>query len=219
MRPDDVTFVEPGSVAGLEQWTLLADDLLGGLVHSLNNRVTALSVCAELSALGDPDAFTDGLLSTEVGRLRRLGALLGLLPARHQRAEALELGPVLDDAIALYAHHPRARGVTCAVERRGAVEPVRAPRWALLRAMLLLVQAAVAEAEAARADRVVVVLQGDGEASAQLRVRASGEMGPYAAEAAARCGGDVSRDGEDVVLTVPTLVALREGERGAGAPG
>jgi hypothetical protein len=189
--------------------------------HRLNNRVTALSVCAELSALGDPDAFTDGLLSTEVSRLQRVGALLGLLPVRQQAAEALELGPVLDDAIALYAHHPRARGVTCIVERQGTVEPVRVPRWALLRAMLLLVQAATAEG--AGVDRPVVVLQPDGEAFAQLRVVARGELGPYAAEVVARCDGQVARVGEEVVLTVPTLASLRQQERerdrGAAAPG
>ncbi len=203
---------------GLEQWALIADELLAGLVHALNNRVTALSVSVELSALGDSEAFTGGLLSAEVGRLQRLSVLLGLLPMRQHDAEALDLEPVVDDAIALHAHHSRARRARCVVTQRGTMQPVRVPRWALLRALVLLVQAATTDAEERGGEQVAVVLQGDDDAM-RVRVQARGDAGPYAAEVAARCGGVVARDGDELVLTLPSLLALRRREHATRAPG
>jgi hypothetical protein len=199
------------AVPGAAEWLALSDDLLAGLVHALNNRVTALSVCAELAGLGDEQMLHDGLLVAEVARLQRASALVALLPARGH-AEALEIGPVLQDAIAIHAHHPRMRTVECAVEVAGAPQPVRVPRWALLRLLLIMVDAAKGGAHDARRSSTALQLSGDAEA---VRIRAATRDGggAYAAEMAAMCGGALAREEERLVLTLPSLTELRRRER------
>jgi len=197
--------------AAAAQWAELSDALLAGLVHMLNNRVTALSVCAELAALGDDEMIAGGVLTSEMQRLQHASALLGLLPARPHQPEALELRPVLDDAIALHSHHPRTRLVKCDVDVAGAMQPVRAPRWALLRLMLVLVDAAKATAsdEGCPAG---IRLSSD-ERHARVHVRTTGDAGPCGAAMTTLCGGELARQGDELVLTLPTLRSLRERER------
>jgi hypothetical protein len=45
----------------------------------------------------------------------------------------------------------------------------------------------------------------------------AGDGGPYAAEMASVCGGTLARDGDALVLSLPTLLLLRQRERDAGA--
>lgn len=198
---------------GAAEWIELADDLLAGLVHSLNNRVTAISVCAELASLGDEQMLAGGMLSAEVARLQKAAALLALLPARGH-AEALEIGPVLEDAVAIHAHHPRTRAVECTVEIADSPPPVRAPRWALLRVLLILVDAAKTSARDGADASVNVRVSGDAGAA---RVRAAagqtGSWGSYATELAALCEGTLSREKEDLVIALPSLNELRRRER------
>lgn len=203
------------AVAGAAEWLALSDDLLAGLVHALNNRVTALSVCAELAGLGDEQMLEEGLLVAEVTRLQRASALVALLPARGH-PEALEVGPVLQDAIAIHAHHPRIRAVECTVEIAGSPQPVRVPRWALLRLLLIMVDAAKGGAHDAKRSATALRLSGDAEA---VRVRAATRDagGVYAAEMAALCGGALTREEKQLVLTLPSLTALRRRERGGRA--
>jgi hypothetical protein len=200
----------------LSEWLALSDELLAGLVHALNNRVTALSVFAELISLGDSEMASGGLLATEVGRLQHLSALLAMLPARNQAAEALEIDPVLNDAIALHAQHPRIRAIECVVERSGELPPLRAARWALLRLLLLVVHAAKGAAEAARRERVTLHLTGDAD-SLTLRAYALGGAGVHAATLAARCGGVLAQAGDELRLTLPSLKEVRRREQVAGA--
>jgi hypothetical protein len=197
---------------GAAEWLALSDDLLAGLVHSLNNRVTAISVCAELAGLGDEQMLGGGMLVAEVSRLQQASALVALLPARGH-AEALEIGPVLHDAVAIHAHHPRMRAVECAVEIADATPPVRVPRWALLRVLLMMVDAAKARAQdAPQGTSAIVRLAGDANA---VRVHASPReaAGVYAAEMAAVCGGTLSHEDGELVLTLPSLTELRRRER------
>ena len=209
MPPDTI----PAAAAA--QWAELSDALLAGLVHMLNNRVTALSVCAELAALGDDEMIAGGVLTSEVQRLQHASALLGLLPSRPHQPEALELRPMLDDAIALHSHHPRTRLVPCDVEVAGAMQPVRAPRWALLRLMLVLVDAA--KAAASDGARPAGFRLSSDERGARVHVRAPGDGGPYGAAMATLCGGELARQDDELVLSLPTLRSLRERERGAAA--
>ena len=205
---------EPGSA----EWLSLSDDLLAGLVHALNNRVTALSVFAELITLGDSQMASGGLLATEVARLQRLSVLIAMLPARNQAAEALEIDPVLDDAISLHANHPRMRAIECVVERSGELPPLRAARWALLRLLLLVVHAAKGTADAARRERVTLYLNGEPD-SLTLRAFALGDAGVHAAALAARCGGVLEQVGDELQLTLPSLKEVRRREQVAGAAG
>jgi hypothetical protein len=198
--------------AGSAEWLALSDDLLAGLVHALNNRVTALSVFAELTTLGDNQMASSGMLATEVARLQRLSTLLAMLPARRQAAEALEIDPVLDDAIALHAQHPRIRAIECVVERKGELPPLRAARWALLRLLLLVVHAAKGAAETAHGERVTLHLIGDAN-SLTLRVFALDSAGVHAQALAARCGGALEQVGDDLQLTLPSLAEMRRREQ------
>lgn len=198
--------------AGASEWLSLSDELLAGLVHALNNRVTALSVFAELIALGDSVMASSGLLATEVARLQRLSALTAMLPARKQAAEALEIDPVLDDAIALHAQHPRIRAIECVVERSGELPPLRAVRWELLRLLLLVVHAAKEAADAARREHVTLYLAGDA-GSLSLRASASGDGGVHAGALAARCGGLLLQVGDELQLTLPSLQEVRRREQ------
>lgn len=200
---------------GADQWMALSDALLAGLVHTMNNRVTALSVCAELAQLGDQQMIADGMLSAEVRRLQRATELMALLPARPREPEALELRPLLEDAIDLHAHHPLLRSIECKVEVDGAMQPVRAPRWALLRLLLLLVDAA--KAAVGESERATCVRLGSDAAAARVCVKAAGDGGSYGAEMSALCGGTLAREGDDLVLTLPSLKRLRERERSASA--
>jgi hypothetical protein len=203
------------SVPGAAEWLVLNDELLAGLVHALNNRVTAISVCAELASMGDEQMLTDGVLKSEVSRLQRVGALIGLLPGRPHGPEALEIAPVLDDAIAIHSYHPRIRAIECLVEREGPIQPVRAPRWAMLRLLLFVVDAARAGAQDARRDAVTLRLSSD-ERSVRVRVIARESEGAYVAEMAALCGATLVREGEELVLTLPALPELRRRERLSG---
>jgi hypothetical protein len=203
--------------AAAAQWAELSDALLAGLVHMLNNRVTALSVCAELATMGDQEMIAGGVLTNELRRLQHASALIGLLPSRPHQPEALELRPVLDDAIALHAHHPRTRLVACDVAVGESMQPVRAPRWALLRLMLVLVDAAK-EAAAESARGATFRLTSD-ERSARVHVAAPGDGGPYGAAMVALCGGQLSRVDDELVLTLPTLLLLRQREHEARAGG
>lgn len=196
---------------GAAEWLALAEDLLAGLVHSLNNRVTALSVCAELAGLGDEQMLREGLLVAEVARLQRASALLALLPARGH-VEALEVGPVLTDAIAIHEHHPRTRAIECAVEVVGEPHPVRVPRWALLRVLLMMVDAGKASARDAQQASALVQLSGDA-GSTRVCTIARQDLGPYAAEMAGLCGGALSRADDELVLALPSLTELRRRER------
>lgn len=210
MSPDEL--LGDATLTGTEEWLALCDELLVGLVHAVNNRVAALSACSELAALGDSQMLSDGVLALEVERLRRASSLLELLPARDRPAEALELAPVLQDAIQLHAHHPRIRAMEEVVTWQGTPHPIRAPRWALVRLLVLFVDAAKLAAHEARHDRFELEISGEDDA-VRLRARARRSRMAYATGLAAMCGGTLVSEGERIVLTLPTLQAIRRLER------
>lgn len=194
------------AIPGATDWLTLSDELLAGLVHALNNRVTALSVCAELAALGDEQMLGQSVLLDEVGRLQRAAALVGLLPARGH-AEAMEMAPVLADAIAIHSHHPRMRAIACTVEAQAGMQPVRVPRWALLRLLLIMVDAAK-RAALDTTESATVRLSSD-DSAVRVRVLARESEAPYAVEMATLCGGVLTREGRELVLCLPSLSEVR----------
>jgi hypothetical protein len=203
------------SAAGpsLDDWPTLSDELLQGLVHALNNRVAALSAFVELARLGDDEIEPGTVLPSEIAHLHRVNALVGLLPARGRRTEALELPLVLEDALQLHEHHPRLRDKACSVSREGMLLPVRAPRWALLRALVILVHAAKREGESVQG-RGGSALRLHGEnATVSVSVATRADPSPYLSELARMCAGTVAREGDDLVLRLPSVVELRRRER------
>lgn len=205
-RPDDVPVPD--------DWRTISEDLLKGLVHALNNRVAALSAFVELAKLGGEDEDPLTVLPLEIAQLHRVNALFGLLPQRGAEPEPLELRAVLDDALRLHEHHPRFRGETVSLTYEGAAGAVRAPRWALMRAMVMLVHAAKREAGSAHGRGAAIRVRGD-DTTIAVRV-ATSESAPEDLEAlAAQCGGRITRTSDELVLTMPSLRELRRRERDA----
>lgn len=214
--PEMVASLAPGGAA---EWLALADELHAGLAHALNNRITSLGVCAELATMGDEEMLKEGVLIAEVTRMQGVARQLGLMSARGP-AEALEVLPVLEDAVALHALHPRMRTQDCRVERDGEPQPVRAPRWALLRALLLIVDAAKEASQSGDGGAAIVRVVCDAR---EVRIEAPGAAGgsgegAYAREMALLCGGTFIRDDDRLTLVLPSLASLRRREgRGASA--
>jgi hypothetical protein len=206
---------EPPALAA---WVELSDALMRGLVHALNNRVTALSAFAELAALGDDVLTAQRVLPSELARLQQVNVMFRLLLTEEMPPEAMELAPVLDDALALHAHHSRLRAVPCEVVHRGTILPVRAPRWALLRLLLLLLeyarQHADGEETGGRPGTGVLQIVG-GEESIDLTVSARSESGRYARAMAELCGGTLEVGADSITARLPTLLELRRTERAA----
>jgi hypothetical protein len=199
---------------GLAEWLELSESLHRGIVHAFNNRYTALSAFAELAAMGDEEFTPQRILPAELARLQALTAHLRLLIGDGATAESMEAEPVLQDALALLAHHPRPRTMRCEVERGGAA-PVRVPRWAFLRLLMVMVEASRRAAER------------DGRDHASLQVGSAGDglvvsidapaLSAYGESMAALCGGVVAAVGGRVAVSFASLAELRRRERAASA--
>jgi hypothetical protein len=197
----------------------LSDELLHGLVHALNNRVAALSAFVELARFGDEEADPLVVLPAEVTQLHRVNGMFALLPARGSEPEALELPLVLEDALRLHEHHPRLRGERVVVEHEGTPLPVRAPRWALFRVLLMLVHAAKRSADTVQG-RGGSPLRVVGDATV-VSVHVTTQSAPSSSllSLAQRCGGVVAREGEELVLRLPSILELRRRERASEGNG
>jgi hypothetical protein len=200
----------------LESWVELSDALMRGLVHALNNRVTALSAFAELAALGDDQLTAQHVLPSELARLQQVNAMFRLLLTEEMPPEAMELAPVLDDALALHAHHSRLRTVRCEVIRGGKILPVRVPRWALLRLVLMLLEYAKQHADRGHAGgppgTAELRIEG-GEESIDLSVSEGSGSCRYAQAMAELCGGTLEIGRDRITARLPTLPELRRSER------
>ena len=200
----------------LATWVDLSDALMRGLLHALNNRVTALSAFAELSALGDHALTVEQVLPSELARLQQVNAMFRLLLTEEMPAEAMELASVLDDALELHMHHSRLRTVRCEVIRSGTILPLRAPRGALLRLLLLLLEYAKQHADGTDGAPATAVLRITGvEEWIDLSVTARRESCRYAQAMAELCGGTLEIGADGITARLPTLLELRRTERAA----
>lgn len=202
---------QPRSTEVADDWQTIADELLLGLVHALNNRVAALSAFVELAKLGDEEEDPLTVLPDEIAQLHRVNALFALLPARRSEAEALEISAVLDDAIRLHEQHPRHRGEQVAVTFDGAPAVVRAPRWALVRTMVMLVHAAVRAADPARSRGGAAVRVVGEEAEVRVHIGTGAAPSGDLVALAERCGGRVATTGNELTLSLPSLRAQCRG--------
>ena len=191
-------------------WDVLFEDLLRGVVHAMNNRLTALSAFAELAGMDGEDLELD-VLRNEITRMHAASSIVGLLVSRAD-AEALEVRPVLDIALEVHAHHPRMRAIVCAVEESSGTLPVRVPRWALLRVLLLLIDAAKREGEQARLATVPIRVTGDDD-TVRVHIATKEAANGEASRLAALCGGTIKTVGDEQVLRLISLPAQRRRER------
>ncbi len=199
-------------LATLNEWVTLSEALTRGLLHALNNRITALGAFAELAAMGDDEFTPERVLPDELARLQKVNGLFRLLLSEDAGPEPLQLDPILDDVLALQVHHPLLRSLRVNLDQRQPLQPVRVPRWSLIRLLLLFLQAAKQSADARKLDAASLSLSSD-EQAVTLRARTDGVPMGYATAMAGRCGGELTTRGGESTLRLPTLLALRTRER------
>jgi len=189
---------------------MLLEVLLAGIVHSINNGMTVLSVSLELAA-------TDGLggdvavLRRELTQMETVVRLAGALAQRSRRPEALQVSTVLELALALHALNLGTRGVACTAQVAAAIPPVRVPQPILLRLLLLMIDAA-RRSPSAREESIVIRVDGDAS-TVVISAPCAAPLGADARAFAASCGGALTmRDGR-AELALPSLERLRSEAR------
>lgn len=202
--------------AGVAEWAELSDKLVRGLVHALNNRITALSSFAQLIALGDDQLTTQEVLPEELAQLSVVSEHLRALCPEHLSGEALEVVPVLAEAVTLHRHHPTLRAIRCDVSMLTSLQPIRVPRWALQRLLLLMIDQGKRATDVAGRDTLSIAVQST-EQSLSVSMFSDGACSAYAEELAGLCGAAIVVVGEKQVLTFPTLLEVRRRERAARA--
>ena len=105
-------------------WTTLSEELIAGIIHSMNNCATVLGVSLELASPEDVHGDV-AVLRHELSQLVSLIGLTSVLSSRSIRVEALELSEVLDTALTIHALGSATRSVKCAAHVNGFVPPVR----------------------------------------------------------------------------------------------
>ncbi len=197
----------------VDDWPTLSNDLLQGLVHALNNRLSALGALMELARLRDEklDPLTE--LPTEIAQLQELTGLFALLPERRAEAEALELSAALNDAVRLHEHHLKLRAERYEVRYEGATPPVRAPRWALVRALVMLVHAAKRTGGPAGESSGAPIIVRSDDATVSVCVSTSARASGDLLAAGERAGGEFTHENDLLIFRLPTLSELRRRER------
>lgn len=204
----------PEEREGLAEWVALSEQLTRGLIHALNNRVTALGAFAELAAMGDEEFSPDKVLPDELARLQQVNGLFRLLLAEETGPEPLEMGPIVDEVLLLHAHHSRLRSIRTELSGAEELVPIRVPRWSLFRLLLLVIEAAKQAADEGGLDGAAIALS-SGDGQLLLRARTGEASLRYAGAMAQRCGSQLETVDGMTELRIPTLLALRQRERAA----
>ncbi|MBA4070826.1 MAG: hypothetical protein C0497_03180 [Gemmatimonas sp.] len=131
------------TVQAVEAWLRTADALLCGLNHALSNRVSGLAIISLLREGWQMNAAEVEELTAEMAKLDDLLRLYRLLE-RHDAAQAepILVPDAVSDALALFAHHPLVREVTCTVSGDADTPPVLLVPSAFVHALALLISAA-----------------------------------------------------------------------------
>jgi len=203
--------------SSIDDWSTLSNDLLQGLVHALNNRLSALGALTELARLRDERVDPLAELPAEIAQLQGLTGLFALLPERRADAEALELAAALGDAMRLHEHHLRLRAERCEVRYEGTPVPVRAPRWALVRTFVMLVHAAKRSGEATSERRAVPIIVRSDASTVSVCVSTGADASHDLLAVGERAGGEFAREDDLLIFRIPTLSELRRREREARA--
>lgn len=214
---------EGPEIDGVQEWLDLVDQALQGLHHALNNRIGSLSALVELFQLGDlpPDGSGFENLSADLTRLEDCNRMVRLLPRDVSAGEEpVILDDVLADVFAVhrFLHDIRDSQITIVPTRY--VEPVRVPRWALVRVLTMLLVDAKRLARDLKAVVRAVTESDEQWVRVEFRVGAplvaeipasSGTR--YAELLAATFGGTVTRRPGVAELRLPTLKARRAADR------
>jgi hypothetical protein len=201
------------SAPALRAWQELTDHVLRGIVHSLNNRASAIAAVLDLA--NDPaeaPSATISILGSELERVQELVTVVRLISATAEGSDAFTPADAARDAQRVLAFHANMRDHAVDFDVRG-VAPTRTPRWMFVRALIAL------GADASRAggghSPVRVVIEDDGDWIV-ARAESSGglaEPSPFVSEIANAMGGESLPGQRGVGFRVPTLVAIRQRER------
>lgn len=210
------------SSVAADDWALMHDELLAGVVHACNNRVAALGALCELQEAGLSTA-QEGLLAlrSEVGKLRGMMELLrALMLKTGAKKEPSRFGDALQGASALLAHHISARQWTITIaDEPTETEPVLLWPSDALRFAVLLLMAAGGRAPSGEL-RVTVMPSG---ADVEISVLATGAAAEVEARAeyvalqraaaleggGLRCRPYVDKTSVKVTLSLPGLTKAR----------
>ena len=155
------------------EWQRVAEDILAGICHSLNSRVTTLWGVAELVAPQGTSTGVPELLRDEIERLERSVRLLQWLCRRTGGGtEIASLGDLLQDFVELHREHRGLEGVRVTLEGDLGTPAVAVDPVALCRAVVLLLAAAARSVSGPGA--VVHVSYGPAGDGAGVTIRAHG---------------------------------------------
>lgn len=208
---------------GADEWLLIVDQVCHGIHHALNNRIGSLSALLELTRLGDlpPNDPAFASLSAELTRLEECARTVRLLPRASMGEEPLIIDDVLADVLAVHVFLHDLRETPLSLSPTRFVEPVRAERWALVRALVLMLADAKRLAKANRASVKSSVESDERWVRVAFRVEPVpvGEVPAPArsayAEALARVvGGAITREEGRIELRLPTLKTRRADRSG-----
>jgi hypothetical protein len=216
----------PARVWG-DQWLRVSEKVLKGLNHKLTNRVASLeAVVAIFDPAEGPDPELVRALSAEVASLHALLRLFRLMPAEpFADPEACRLQDVMPQVVQLHGHHADAEAY-----------PILVRQSALLRCLMVVIEAAAGSALRSGSDRPVriayaqqgtdVVITIDGPAPpAQLIFSGEGSLLHAVRTALTHARGTVDghatpmgdHDRVRYVVTLPTLAEARRLDREAAA--
>ena len=212
---------------------LLLETVLGGVAHSLSNRITALgSVAEELRVAPEDAAELADLVGGEAARCESLVRQLRALSGSHrERAEALLVEDLLADARAICQEGRYRIPGDWRLELAPGLPPVWACRTDLVQLLTAILVVALHQAGPAPASASITA-RAD-ERTVTLAVRAEGrprEEGARAVDVeglirdAADAGTSLRVDAAGpartitLTLTLPTLKEIRRREREAQAP-
>ena len=173
--------------------------------------------------MGDLPADGSGFenLSADLARLEDCNRMIRLLPRDDVAGEEpLILDDVLADVFAIHRFLHDVRDLQVTIVPTRYVEPVRVQRWALVRALVLLL--AEAKRLAKITDSVVRAVTESDEQWVRVEFRVGSPLvaeipgadsGPYADGVAATFGGAITRKPGVAQLRLPTLKARRAADR------
>ena len=172
------------------EWQRVAEDILAGICHSLNTRVTTLWGVAEVAAPHAASAGMPELLRDEIERLERSVRLLQWLCRRTgSGTEIASLGDLLPEFVELHREHRGLEGIPVTLEGDAGTPAVIVDPVALCRAVVLLLAAAARSVSGP--DASVHVSYGPAGDGAGVTIRAQGrraaEHDPSVELEAARC--------------------------------
>jgi hypothetical protein len=146
-------------------WPAIADALIRGAYHELNNRVASLSAVEQvISSGGEATAELREVLVSELKRMRGATDLLGRVPSSAPAAAyAVRPQDVLASAVELVRLHQDARDLEIEIACADDAPPVRVDPAAVARALLVMISAGVRSRSASPEPPLRFTCRSDGE--------------------------------------------------------